>query len=77
MAESRLGVSQDGRRKVRLELQEDEWTREEPILPATIWKELGTQALADDQDDGVCDQDQGNHLLHQATALVHQLMEVE
>ena len=64
-------------RKIRLELQEDKRTRVKFVLSAAFREELSPESLTHDQDDRIGDQDQGHHLLHQAAAFIHQLVEVQ
>ena len=39
------GLSQEWRGKVRVEFEEDEWTRIELVFAAILWEQLGAERL--------------------------------
>ena len=77
LREGGVGKRKDGRRKIRVQFYENERTGVNGMFSAILREQLGAESFADDQSNGIGDQQQSNHLLHLGATFIHEFLEVE
>jgi hypothetical protein len=60
-----------------LEFEENEWAGKELVFATLRGKQLGAESLPQDQGQGIGDQQERHHFLHETAVFVHEFGEVE